>query len=197
MKSQRFGTAIALVAVGALVVLGATFAQSGAPYDNQRGWSQMMMGPMAGCPLGAGNHGLMGPYMMGPQMMGPGMMHQGMMGPGHMGWGQWPADIAPQIDAMHAALAIRPAQKDAWAAYAAAARADAQSMTDMHGRMVGFMQQRTTSALDWLHAHRDMMRARANSLDALTSAAEHLYGQLDATQKASFDRDGGGMCGAW
>lgn len=197
MKSNRMGPAMALVAAGALVVLGATFAQSGVPYDNPNGWSQMMMGPMAGCPMGAGNHGLMGPYMMGPQMMGPGMMHQGMMGPGHMGWGQWPADIAPQIDAMRSALAIRPAQQDAWAAYAAAARADTQSMTDMHGRMVAFMQGKTTSALDWLHVHRDMMRARANSLDALTGAAERLYGQLDATQKASFDRYGGGMCGAW
>ena len=158
-----------------------------------------MMGPMAGCPMGAGNQGMMGPHMMGgghSGMMGPGMMGGGMMG-GYGGWSQGSAGINPQLDALHSSLAIRRDQQRAWDAYAAAARGDSQSMFDMHNRMVGFMQGQTTSAPAWLRVHRDMMRARAGSLDALATAVDRLYARLDASQKATFDRYGGGMCGAW
>ena len=150
-----------------------------------------MMGPMAGCPMGAGHKGMMGPHMMGPQAMGPGMMKQGMMAQGGA------ASVNPQLEALRTALAIKPDQQAGWDAYVVAARADAQSMSDMHTRMVGFMQGKPTAAPDWLKVHRDMMRARATSLDTLAGAVDRLYGKFDATQKATFDRYGGGMCGAW
>ncbi|OQW58903.1 MAG: hypothetical protein A4S17_11260 [Proteobacteria bacterium HN_bin10] len=159
----------------------------------------MMMGPMAGCPMGAGGQGMMGPYMMGPGMTHDRMMGQGMMGRGHMMGGYWgqSGNIDTQLDAMRSALAIRSTQQDEWNAYAAAARADSQSMFDMHNRMMTFMGGQTTTAPSWLGVHRDMMRARADSLDALARAVDQLYAELDAQQKATFDRYGGGMCGAW
>ena len=119
------------------------------------------------------------------------MMKQGMMAQGG------PASINPQLEALRTALAIKPDHQAEWDAYAAAARADSQSMSDMRARMMGFMQGKATSAPDWLKVHRDMMRARASSLDTLAGAVDRLYGNLDATQKAAFDRYGGGMCGAW
>ncbi|MGE0531824.1 MAG: Spy/CpxP family protein refolding chaperone [Hyphomonadaceae bacterium] len=194
---RRVGIAATVAAGVAFVALGAAFAQTGGAYE--RGWSQMMMGPMAGCPMGAGGQGMMGPHMMGPGMMQDGMMGSGMMGNGHMmgNWNSSNAGVDPQLDALRSALALTPAQQDEWNAYAAAARQDAQAMADMHGRMIGFMQGARTTAPDWLGAHRDMMRARADSLDTLARAVDRLYDQLDAAQKATFDRYGGGMCGAW
>jgi hypothetical protein len=186
MKQMQRASLVFTAAAGAFLVLGAAFAQAGSPQDN-RGGTQMMMGPMAGCPMGAGQ-----PGMMAGHMMGSGHMGSGHMGPG----GKWSADVGPQLDALRSTLAIKPAQKQAWDNYAAAARADAQSMSAMHERMMGFMKGQPTSSLDWLRVHRDMMRARADSLDALTVAAERLYGQLDATQKSGFDNSGGGLCGA-
>jgi hypothetical protein len=173
---RRVGLAITTAAVGAFIALGVAFAQSGQSsqgYNN--GCSQMMMGPMAGCPMGAGNQGMMG----------------------GSAWSQGSASISPRLDALHSTLAIRRDQQSAWDAYAAAARGDSQSMFDMHNRMVGFMQGQTTTAPAWLRVHRDMMRTRADSLDALATAVDHLYARLDAGQKANFDHYGGGMCGAW
>lgn len=197
---RRIGIAITAAAAIAFAALGVAIAQTGPSYD--RGWSQMMMGPMAGCPMGAGGQGMMGRYMMGPGMMGgyggPGMMGgQGMMGGYDGPWSQGPASVTPQLDTLRSTLAIRREQQGAWDAYAAAARADTQSMFDMHNRMIGFMQGQTTSAPSWLRVHRDMMRARADSLDALATAVDRLYARLDADQRANFDRYGGGMCGAW
>jgi hypothetical protein len=202
LSMRRIGIAIVAAAAIAFAGLGVSIAQTGPTYN--RGWSQMMMGPMAGCPMGAGGQSMMGPYMMGGYG-GQGMMGGyggGMMGPGMMGayggpWSQGPASVAPQLDALRSTLAITHNQQSAWDAYAAAARADTQSMFDMHNRMIGFMQGQATSAPDWLHAHRDMMRTRADSLAALSGAVDRLYEQLDAGQKAAFDRYGGGMCGAW
>lgn len=197
---RRLALVTTVSALVAFLGLGAALAQNASNYD--RGWSQMMMGPMAGCPMGAGYQGMMGPHMMGyggQAMMGPGMMGRGnMMGSGHMGaWNQGSAGVTPQLDALRSALAIRRDQQDEWDAYAVAARADSQSMFDMHNRMLGFMQGQATSGPDWLRVHRDMMRTRTDSLDALASAVDLLYAQLDADQKATFDRYGGGMCGAW
>lgn len=198
---RRVGLAITIAAVGAFIALGVAFAQSGQSSQGYNsGWSQMMMGPMAGCPMGAGNQGMMGPHMMGGGNwgnMGPGMMRGGGMMGGSGSWSQGSASINPQLDALHSTLAIRRDQQSEWDAYAAAARGDSQSMFDMHNRMVGFMQGQTTTAPAWLRVHRDMMRARADSLDSLATAVDHLYARLDAGQKANFDRYGGGMCGAW
>lgn len=199
---KRVGIAVTAAALAGFLGLGGALAQQTQTYD--RGWSHMMMGPMAGCPMGAGQQGMMGPYMMGPGMMGDHMMGPGMMGDGHMmGWGhmgQWnqgSASTAPQLDSLRSALAIRRDQQDEWDAYVAAASADSQSMFDMHNRMMGFMQNQATTAPDWLGVHREMMRTRADSLDALAGATERLYRELDAGQKATFDRYGGGMCGQW
>ena len=195
---KRVAIAVTAAAAVAFAALGGAAAQNGNAYN--QGWSQMMMGPMAGCPMGAGYQGMMGPYMMGyggQGMMGPGMMRGGMMGGYGGAWSQGSVSINPQLDALHATLAIRRDQQSVWDGYVVAARADAQAMFDMHNRMIAFMQGARTSAPDWLRAHRDMMRARADSLDGLARAVDHLYGQLDATQKATFDRYGGGMCGAW
>ncbi len=164
-----------------------------------------MMGPMAGCPMGAGYQRMMGPHMMGYDngyMMGPGMMgsNQGMMGPGMMWSGQWTqgsASIDPQLNSLRSTLGIKKDQQSAWDAYVSAARTDTQSMADMHNLMMGFMQGQTATAPSWLKTHRDMMRGRADSLDALASAVDGLYGKLDAKQKAIFNQYGGGMCGAW
>lgn len=198
---RRAGVAVTIAAIGAFLVLGVACAQSGqSGQGSNRGWSHMMMGPMAGCPMGAGAQGMMGPYMMGNNGygMGPGMMRGGgMMGGSGDAWSQGSASINPQLDSLHSTLAIRRDQQSAWDAYAVAARADSQSMYDMHNRMVGFMQGQTTSAPAWLRVHRDMMRGRADSLDALARAVDDLYARLDAGQKANFDRYGGGMCGAW
>jgi hypothetical protein len=155
----------------------------------------MMMGPMAGCPMGAGAPGMTGRYMMGPGMMGPGMM-TGMGTMGSTG-GSQAGSVDAQLEALHAELAVTTDQEDAWRAYAEAARADAQVMVDMHGRMTAFMQGGSTAATDWAQVHADMMRARADSLEALTGAVEALYAELDDSQKATFDRTGGGLCGAW
>lgn len=192
------GVAAALFGVGALILLG--FAISPWPSHAYGRWSQMMMGPMAGCPMGARAQGMMGPHMMGRdgRAMFDWGRQRGMMGPGHMmWWNQNAASISPRIESLHSVLAIRQDQQAAWDAYAAAARSDSQTMLSMHDRMVDFMQRQTTTAPDWLIAHRDMMRVRADSLDALAGAVDRLYAQLDAEQKAAFDRYGGGMCGAW
>lgn len=163
-----------------------------------------MMGPMAGCPMGAGNQAMMGPHMMGydhGSMMGPGMMGNGnMMGPGMMWSGQWTQgspDIDPQINSLRSALNIKKDQEGVWDKYAAAARADSKSTVDMHTRMMTFMQGQSATAPSWLKTHRDMMRGRADSLTSLASAVDGLYVKLDAKQKAVFDQYGGGMCGAW
>lgn len=195
---RRVGIAVTVAALAGFLALGGALAQQTQSYD--RGWSQMMMGPMAGCPMGAGEQGMMGPHMMGPgmmgdRMMGPGMMGGRMMGSGHMMGNA--GDAGAPLDQLRAALAIRRNQERAWNAYAEAARADGQSMGAMHDRMAQFMNRQTATAPDWLGAHRDMMRARLESLDHLHDAVTRLYGELDMDQRATFDRYGGGMCGAW
>lgn len=192
---KRAGVVVTITAIVALAALGVACAQN-APSTYDRGWSHMMMGPMAGCPMGAADQSLMGSHVRGRQgMMGSGMMGQGA---GHMGWQrQGGADIGPQVTRLRETLGIRAEQQSAWDAYAAAATADSRSMFDMRNRMMGFMQGQATSGPDWLRVHRDMMRARADSLDVLAGAVDRLYGALDAPQKATFDRYGGGMCGAW
>ncbi|GIK49922.1 MAG: hypothetical protein BroJett013_26190 [Alphaproteobacteria bacterium] len=203
---KRIGIAVTAAAALGFVALGVASAQN-APHADERGWSHMMMGPMAGCPMGAGGQGMVGPYMMGPGMMGDGrmgmmqgpMMGQGAMGGGHMMGGYWgrSGSIDTQLDALRSALAIRSGQQSEWNAYVAAARADAQSMLDMHNRMMTFMGGQTATAPSWLAVHRDMMRSRADSLETLARAVDRLYAELDTQQKATFDRYGGGMCGAW
>lgn len=188
---RRIGIGITAAAIVAFLGIGVSMAQTG-PAPSNRGWSQMMMGPMAGCPMGAGHQRMMGPHMMGydGNMMGPGMMWSGQ-------WTQGSANIDPQLNALRSTLNIKKDQQGAWDAYASAARKDANSTVDMHSRMMGFMQGQTATAPSWLKTHRDMMRGRADSLGALASAVDGLYGKLDSKQKAIFDQYGGGMCGAW
>lgn len=184
---KRAGIAVTIATMGALVACGAALAQT-ASSNADRGWTHMMMGPMAGCPMGAGNQEMLGPYMMG----------QDMVGRGHTGqWNQGAADIGPQLTRLHHTLRIRREQQDEWNAYASAAISDSQTMFEMHKRMLGFMQSQATSGPEWLRVHRDMMRARSNSLDTLAGTLERFYGELDTSQRATFDRYGGGMCGGW
>jgi hypothetical protein len=63
--------------------------------------------------------------------------------------------------------------------------------------MTAFMQSGSRKAPDWLATHRSMMRTRTDSLDALSSAVDTLYGKLDDAQKSTFDKTGGGLCGPW
>jgi hypothetical protein len=129
--------------------------------------------------------------------MGPGMMSgRAMMGrSGQLD--ESPADIDARLALLHDALAVTPAQEDAWSAYATAARADAQTMTSMHASMVGFMRSQATTAPDWLDIHRNMMRARVDALDTLAEAVDAFYAELSESQQATFDQYGGGLCGAW
>jgi hypothetical protein len=143
--------------------------------------------------MGAAGQGMMGPFMMGPDMMQGGMMSGRMMDY----WDSQEIAVDPQLEALRSSLAIQPTQEDAWKTYVATARADAQTMSDMHTRMVTFMRGGRGAAPDWLNVHRDMMKARLESLDSLSAAVAGLYAQLDASQRATFDRYGGGMCGAW
>jgi hypothetical protein len=185
--------ATVVAAMGALLVASGAAAQpEPSAGDGESGWSWMMSGPMAACPMGASATSLRGRFMMGPGMMGgPEMMMGDVRG--------WNADsVDAQLDDLNSELAITPDQEDAWNAYAAAARADAQVTASMRATMASFMEHAaTTTAPAWLDAHRTMMRTRADSLDALATAADALYAALDDLQKTTFDRVGGGLCGAW
>jgi hypothetical protein len=177
-----------LAAAGVLALVGGAAAQ--APSTDAPTGSQMMMGPMAGCPMGSGPHGVMGGHTTGPGMMRS-------PSTGHMGDRLDAAAVDAQLTKLHDELGIRADQEELWTAYAAAARADAQSMASMHASVTSFMQRQSRTAPDWLGVHRDMMQARADSLSSLAGAVDALYAVLDSDQRATFDRTGGGMCGAW
>jgi hypothetical protein len=179
---MRAYAAAALAAALAAASWGGAYAQQGS--NDSRRSSGMMMGSMAACPMGMGGSGMMaGQGAMGPGMMGG--MHRDAAG------------AVTQLDKLRGELAIRPEQQGAWDAYAQAANGDAQVMNTMHSSMTTFMQRGSKTAPDWLSAHRSMMRTRMDSLDSLAGAVDALYGRLDDSQKAIFDKAGGGLCQSW
>lgn len=88
-----------------------------------------------------------------------------------------------RIAFLKAELAITDAQKEPWDAYAAALRANFQSMQDMRNAM------RTTpmTPVERLHAHLTALDARINALQALKPSLDALYNALSAEQKKIAD----------
>jgi hypothetical protein len=130
-----------------------------------------------------------GPGMpMGPRgMMGMMQMMAGcpMMGPMTSNEGHGSAFSEGRIAFLKAELSITDAQKPAWDAYAAAIKANLQSMQDMMQTMRAVFDAKTP--VDRLDAHLAAMEARLNALKDVKPALAKLYESLSADQKKKAD----------
>jgi hypothetical protein len=118
-------------------------------------------------------------WMPGPGWMGPRMM----MGPGWMG--PMMGDPRPYIEGrlafLKAQLGIKPAQEQAWNAYAEAYRSAAASMAAVHDQMMsGGMPATLPERMRW---QEQVLSSRLEAIKALGEAATTLYNALDQDQK--------------
>lgn len=124
----------------------------------------------------------------------PGMMS--MMGGsgGAMGMMQMmaPERVDARLAEFAASLKITPAQAKAWETFAAALRANAQSMSDamtmMQGGMSGAGGGMAQTALGRIEMHERMMSARLDALRQVKAALQPLYAGFDEQQKQTADR---------
>ena len=133
--------------------------------------------PGPGMPMGPrGMVGMM-QMMAGCPMMGP-MMRMGTEGHGSV-------FSEGRIAFLKAELAITDAQKTAWDAYAAAIKANLQSMQDMMQTMRAAFDAKTP--VERLDAHLAAMEARVKALKDVQPALAKLYESLSADQKKKAD----------
>jgi LTXXQ motif family protein len=136
--------------------------------------------------------GMRGPGMQGGAMAGAGgMPMMGMMrmmiGQDGMGGMSMMAEhVEGRLAFLKTELKITDAQLPLWSAVADAIRANAKSMSEMSGAMMGSSQ--TTATLPAkLALHEKMMTAHLEALRRLKTAVDPLYAALGPEQKKSAD----------
>lgn len=138
-------------------------------------------GPGCGGPLGYGGYG-------------PGM---GGHGPGTWGYGPgWggprQAAFAPeemagyQLDGLKTLLKLQPAQENAWNAFAAAAREQAQRM----GQARDEMWEKTRTLPERMELADKLAKEREQGMEKLTQTMKTLYETLTPDQRKLLDRRG-------
>lgn len=139
----------------------------------------------------------------------PATLHAQMMGPGGPISGPWSTSASPLargpymgsidmrnvasawLDGLHDALAITPAQEQAWLAFANAVTDQAADMQAFRTRIVqssaGTAPQRAALAEQFL-------AQRLESVGAVASSMAALYGELTPAQRAVLDRGFASAC---
>jgi len=120
---------------------------------------------------------------------GPGYMMGGMGPGGMMGYGYHHGNPAAAMDGrlaeMKAELKITAAQETVWQAYAAQAKAQAESMQAWRAAMQAGAQ---GTAPERLAQHDAMMKQRVAQHEAMTAAFKDLYATLSPEQRAIADQ---------
>jgi len=187
---MRKSTAISLLLA---IALSSTALAQG-PQGGPTGRNGMMQGWQQSAP--DGNWGWMGPGMMGAGAvwMGPGMMGQGWgPGGGAMMFGFDPSShVEGRLAFLKTELKITDAQKEAWDAFAAAARKSSgavqQTCQAMWQIMQSHMQGQTlVSAPERLALMEDTLSARLDRVKALNKPTAALYKVLSDEQKKTAD----------
>lgn len=120
----------------------------------------------------------------GPGYMMGGMGSGRMMGYGYH-YGNPAAAIEGRLAEMKSELKITPPQETVWQAYAAQAKAQAESMQAWHAAMQAGAQ---ASAPERLAQHDAMMKQRVTQHEAMTAAFKDLYAALSPEQRAIADQ---------
>jgi hypothetical protein len=136
--------------------------------------------------------GMRGPLMPGGAMSGAGgmpmmgMMRMMMGGDGLGGMSMMTGHVEGRLAFLKTELKITDAQLPLWNAVADAIRANAKSMSEMSGAMMGSSQ--TTATLPEKLALREkMMTTHIEALRRLKTAVDPLYAALSPEQKKSAD----------
>ncbi|MEW5881792.1 MAG: Spy/CpxP family protein refolding chaperone [Pseudomonadota bacterium] len=141
---------------------------------------------------GWGSMGASGPTGANSMMAGVGPM-MGMGGMGMRG-GPSPEIAQARLDQLKAALNLQPNQLEAWNAFEAHVKAQAQEAAKMREAMRNFQgdsQALADQRVAWL-------KQRAQAAEELNALRKNLYATLTPEQKATFDRFSpgpGGMAG--
>jgi hypothetical protein len=139
------------------------------------GWRTGAGGPPVGYGPGSENCMTMGGPGYGPRMGGWG----GRMGGGGM---MNPAVAEARLDGVKTALKITAEQENAWNAYAAAIKSDADQRLKFHEQMAA------TDPAARLELRDQHFAARTESLKAIEASRNALYAVLVPEQKATADR---------
>lgn len=160
-----------------ILVAGAVAIAVGSAFAADPGW-RGGPGPAAGHGPGSENCAMMGGAAGGSAPMMGGMGRGGRVGGAMMA----PATAEARLDGVKGALKITAAQENAWNAYAAAIKAQA----DEHAK---FRDQMTAADPTARLALRDQhVAARTESLKTMDAARDGLYAVLTAEQKTAADR---------
>jgi hypothetical protein len=89
-----------------------------------------------------------------------------------------------RLDELKGALKLQPAQMDAWNAYEAKVRTDAQARAQLHRSMF----ENRGDAQSMADQRVTMMKYNAQSADEINQLRKALYASLTDEQKATFDR---------
>jgi hypothetical protein len=146
------------------------------------------------CPQGYGpgaGRGAMG-YGPGAQRggFGPGMMGNGP-GAGRGGPGMWSnpaAAIEGHLAALKVELKITPDQDKAWQAFAAKAKAQADTMVARRAQMAALATAANQTAPERLALRTEHMKQGVAGMETMTAAVKDLYGVLTPEQKSIADR---------
>jgi Spy/CpxP family protein refolding chaperone len=121
--------------------------------------------------------------MGGGMGMGYGMSHG--MGPQGMFYGNPGAAVEGRLAALKSELKITSAQEGAWQAYAAQAKAQAESMQAAMTAMQGGTQ---SSAPERFALHNELMKQRVAQAEATNAAFKELYTVLTPEQRSIVDQ---------
>lgn len=175
--------------IAGLVAAAALAATSGFVYAQPAGY-----GPGSeACAQGAGwgpGRGAMG-YGPGAGRggYGPGMMGYGPRGGrgGHGMWGNPAAMVEGHLAALKVELKITPAQDNAWQAFAAKARQQAEAMNARRTQVQSQAASANVSAPDRLAQRTEFMKQGLANMESMTAAVKDLYGALTPEQKTIAD----------
>lgn len=182
IRSLLIAGALTASVAGAAVAQHGPMMGQGMKGEGMRGMGMMGMGMgmmSGGCPMGGGDEksGRMG-MMMGHQMMGD---------PEKMA-----AMIGERLADLKSELGIGEKQKDAWEAYAKAAKDRVTMMQGMHEAMMRSMKE--DKAVERMEVRISVMQNMLDSMNAMLPATKALYEVLPDDKKSKADSLLGG-CG--
>jgi hypothetical protein len=184
---------VGLVAAAALAASGSfVYAQ---PQGYGPGYGPGNCAQAENCPQGAGP----GARGFGPGMMGngpgAGRGGHGMMGNGpgadHAGHGMWSnpaAAVAGYLASLKVELKITPDQDNAWKAFEAKAKAQADTMIARRAERLAQAPTANQTAPERLALRTERMKQGVASMETMTAAVKDLYGVLTPEQKALADQ---------
>jgi protein CpxP len=122
---------------------------------------------------------------------GPGLYGRMSAMHGSPMFGDQAARAEQHLADLKAQLSITPAQETQWQAFADSVKQQAQTMAAMHASM----QSAPSTSTERMDQHIAFMKLGLDNMEAVDSAAKHLYGVLTPEQQAVFDqaRLGAGM----